>query len=512
MIPSPKNRSRQAPALRPARHGTLAACGLLLAAASPAFAADCDSISYTTPGTITCTMPAIPPGPIEIEVWGGGGGKGQGASGHPGGDGGGGAYCKHTVAAIPAGTTLTLQVGHGGQMGSENDSPTGGGGGGLGGAQGKPGHPFGGRGSPGGGASYVLGPGVTGISAAGGGGGGGNTNASAAATSGTGGTAAGTGGNGGNGAPGGNLYAGGSGGGGGGGGVQGGAGGGGAPGATFGGGHGGNGKPGASITGIAACAGTALAGADGSDGGAAGAPGPGGTTPGKGGDNGQANGWNGMVRLSYTKYTQAISFTSTPVNPRVGDSYTVTATGGSSGNPVAFSVDPATAANCSMAGNVVSLTAAGSCSIIAQQAGNASYDAAPTATQTFAIGKGLQTISFTSTPGDLRVGGSYTVAATGGASGNPVAFSVDPTTAANCSIAGNVVSFIAEGPCTIQADQAGNANYEAAPPVQQSMTVRSGLAPVPVPATGRLELALLTLALACLAPLAARGRFWRRGQ
>jgi hypothetical protein len=217
-----------------------------------------------------------------------------------------------------------------------------------------------------------------------------------------------------------------------------------------------------------------------------------------------------MVRLSFAKFGQAISFTSTPVTPRVGDSYTVTATGGGSGNPVAFSVDPATAAKCSIAGNVVSLTAASACSIIANQAGNASYDPAAPVTQNFGIGKGLQTISFTSPAPNPQIGDSYTVIATGGGSGNPVTFSVDPATTANCSIAGNVVNFTAEGSCTIQADQAGNINYENALPVQQNMAVRAKAALVPVPALGRLELALLTLALACLASLAAKGPAWRR--
>ena len=212
------------------------------------------------------------------------------------------------------------------------------------------------------------------------------------------------------------------------------------------------------------------------------------------------------------KGLQAIAFTSIPTDPRVGGSYTVTATGGASGNPVIFSVEPVATANCSMAGNVVSFTAAGYCSIRANQAGNIDYEPAAMVRQSFEIGKGLQRVVFTSTPVNPRVGGSYTVSATGGASGNPVTFAVDPATAANCRIEGNVVRFTTEGPCTIQADQAGNANYEDALPVQQRMTVRSsGLSPVPVPTLGRLELALLALALACLAPLAAKGRGWRKG-
>ena len=52
--------------------------------------------------------------------------------------------------------------------------------------------------------------------------------------------------------------------------------------------------------------------------------------------------------------------------------------------------------------------------IDANQAGNANYNAAPQVQQTFAVGKGNQTITFTSTaPAGATVGGAtYTATAT----------------------------------------------------------------------------------------------------
>jgi hypothetical protein len=84
---------------------------------------------------------------------------------------------------------------------------------------------------------------------------------------------------------------------------------------------------------------------------------------------------------------------------------------------------------------------------------------------------GAQQITFTSTaPASATVGGvSYTVAATGGASGNPVTFSSGAPTV--CSISGATVSFTGAGTCTIDANQAGNADYLSAPQVSQSFTV-----------------------------------------
>ena len=64
-----------------------------------------------------------------------------------------------------------------------------------------------------------------------------------------------------------------------------------------------------------------------------------------------------------------------------------------------------------------------------------------------------------------------TVTATSGGSGNPVVFSIDPASDAVCTVNGSTVSFIGVGECTIQANQAGNATFEAAPQAQQVVTV-----------------------------------------
>jgi len=87
-----------------------------------------------------------------------------------------------------------------------------------------------------------------------------------------------------------------------------------------------------------------------------------------------------------------------------------------------------------------------------------------------------QAISFTSTqPSQALVGGpTYAVSATGGASGNPVTFTIDPSSTSGCHISGSTVSFASpSGTCEIDANQAGNTQYGAAPQVKQSFTVRA---------------------------------------
>jgi hypothetical protein len=115
---------------------------------------------------------------------------------------------------------------------------------------------------------------------------------------------------------------------------------------------------------------------------------------------------------------------------------------------------------CTVAGSTVTALAAGSCIIAANQAGNANYTAALQVTQTIVVGPGSQSISFGAIP-SLTVGGLGALTATGGASGNAVTFT--STTLPICTVAGSTVTALAVGNCVIAANQAGNANYTAAP-------------------------------------------------
>ena len=84
----------------------------------------------------------------------------------------------------------------------------------------------------------------------------------------------------------------------------------------------------------------------------------------------------------------------------------------------------------------------------------------------------LQAIRFTSTPpSPAAVGGTYSVAASGGGSGDPVSFSIDPGSSAVCSFSGGTVTFNHPGSCVIDANQDGNAQYQHAPQARQTVTV-----------------------------------------
>ena len=95
----------------------------------------------------------------------------------------------------------------------------------------------------------------------------------------------------------------------------------------------------------------------------------------------------------------------------------------------------------------------------------------PQVQQSFVVG--AQKISFTSSPPPNAFVGepAYDVKATGGASGNPVTFSIDAAATSVCSISGTTVTATGAGLCVIDANQAAGNNYGAAPQARQSFIV-----------------------------------------
>jgi hypothetical protein len=85
--------------------------------------------------------------------------------------------------------------------------------------------------------------------------------------------------------------------------------------------------------------------------------------------------------------SQSISFTA-PATGMVRGSATLSATGGGSGNPVMFS--SGSPGVCTVSGAAVAYTAAGSCVIDANQAGNAQYADAPQVQRTIRVIRVLQ--------------------------------------------------------------------------------------------------------------------------
>jgi hypothetical protein len=164
------------------------------------------------------------------------------------------------------------------------------------------------------------------------------------------------------------------------------------------------------------------------------------------------------------KAGQTITITKhAPSSAAYNDSFSVTATA-SSGLGVSFS----SAGSCGNTGNVFTITSgSGTCSVKYDQAGNANYNAAPQVTESVTAQKANQTITVTThAPTDANYNSSFDVAATA-APGLPVSFSsggVCTNTGAHFTITSG------SGTCTVQYDQPGNANYNPAPQVTESVT------------------------------------------
>ena len=166
-----------------------------------------------------------------------------------------------------------------------------------------------------------------------------------------------------------------------------------------------------------------------------------------------------------TQGSQTITFGPLSNQPYGAAPYTVTARA-SSGLAVRYTSTTTTV--CTVSGATVTLLKVGKCAIRASQAGNANWAAATPVTESFQVTKDSQTITFGSLSNVPLSTGSITVGATA-SSGLTVAFA--STTTKVCTVSGTKVTLIKTGTCTIKATQAGNADYAAAPAVDQSFQV-----------------------------------------
>jgi hypothetical protein len=173
--------------------------------------------------------------------------------------------------------------------------------------------------------------------------------------------------------------------------------------------------------------------------------------------------------ITVNQVTQTIAFTqpASPVAYGVKP-ITLSATGGTSGNPVTFSIlfDSAFA---TLSGNKLTITGLGTVVVAANQAGNANYAAAPEVVRTIVVNKTTQTITFPQPTTPVIYGvAPITLKATGGASGNAVTFSI---VSGPGKIAGNKLTITGAGTVVVAANQPGTPDYDEAAQVERSIAV-----------------------------------------
>jgi hypothetical protein len=177
--------------------------------------------------------------------------------------------------------------------------------------------------------------------------------------------------------------------------------------------------------------------------------------------------------FAIAKASQSINF-GPLANRTIGDFFSVSATASSR-----LQVRFATRGSCGIVGLEVNgvrvvAGAAGSCTITASQPGDANYNPAPDVSQSFAIAKVGQSISFGPLANKTYGAPDFRVHAMA-SSGLPVAFAAS----GKCTVNAATVHLTGAGSCTLSASQSGNSNYSAAAKVSRSFLIKRSPCKVP---------------------------------
>jgi len=177
-----------------------------------------------------------------------------------------------------------------------------------------------------------------------------------------------------------------------------------------------------------------------------------------------------QVPQSFTVAPENQTITFNPIPDHTfGDAQFFLSATASSGLQVSFSVVSGPAV---LSGNGVTVTGTGLVTIKADQSGNANISAAPSVTQSFNVVKANQSITFGPISNHAFGDAPFTLSASS-SSGLAVSFNV---VSGPATLNGSTLTLNGAGAVTIEADQNGDANHNAAPPVQQTFTVAKGLA------------------------------------
>jgi len=177
--------------------------------------------------------------------------------------------------------------------------------------------------------------------------------------------------------------------------------------------------------------------------------------------------WNAATSAdqSFTvaKASQTTTFGPLPNKPYGDGPFTLSATA-SSGLAVSFSIvsGPAT-----VSGNTLTITGAGAVTVRASQSGDTNWNAASPMYQFFNVAKANQTITF-GTLADSTYGDAPFTLAASASSALAVTFAV---VSGPATVFGNTLTLNGSGGVTLQASQAGDANWNAATPVYQFFNI-----------------------------------------
>lgn len=170
--------------------------------------------------------------------------------------------------------------------------------------------------------------------------------------------------------------------------------------------------------------------------------------------------------LTVNKGSQTITFSALPEVTYGDPDLNPGATSSSSLEVTYTSSNPSVAV---VSGSMIHITGAGIAMITANQAGNDDYNPAPAVQRQLTVHKAGQSISFSSISEHIYGDPDFSLTATS-SSGLPVEYvSSDPHVA---TVTGGIIHISGAGNAVITASQPGNANYNAAPQVTQTLIVK----------------------------------------
>ena len=138
-------------------------------------------------------------------------------------------------------------------------------------------------------------------------------------------------------------------------------------------------------------------------------------------------------------------------------------------SPIASSglpIDIGASGSCTNEGSTITPTGAGDCVVVLEQLGNANWQPAPTITTTFPIARGLQTLSLDVVDSTTFGSSPVNVLAT-----STSGLQVDISVAGSCSYADGEIELLGAGVCTVSASQSGDADWNAAAPINSEVTI-----------------------------------------
>ena len=154
-----------------------------------------------------------------------------------------------------------------------------------------------------------------------------------------------------------------------------------------------------------------------------------------------------------------LSVSATPPTATLGGTSALATSGGSGSGAVTYTVTSG-AAFCALSGNTLTGTGVGTCTVTATKAADATFNAATATVDVTVVRAEQAPLSAIASPASIPVGGSSTLATSGGSGSGAVTYTVT-SGAAFCSLAGNTLTGTGVGTCTVTATKAADATFNA---------------------------------------------------